>query len=318
MTVVETKDRRSVTLPRVLGPVDAFCVVVGSVIGSGIFMVPATVAQNVPFMSGIVMVWVIGGLFSAAGALTLAELGAMLPQAGGLYVFLRAAYGMLPAFLFGWVELLIVRSGSMATLAAAFARYFAQIVPPPEAIGAELWQSSAAVLAIAVVTTVNVLGTRMGGILQVLGTILKVGGIGVLMALPFLYGHGSIANLSPVWPKAVDGSIFTGMMTAMVGVLWAYDGWTNVTPLAEEIRDPGRNIPRSLLMGMAVLIAVYLGMTLAYHYVLPMSAVASAKRESGHVEKAVAAIYCMDLIGAARSVLYLDPGHVLDFHLAQR
>src|SRR5580698_8350464 len=100
MTVVETKDRRSVTLPRVLGPVDAFCVVVGSVIGSGIFMVPATVAQNVPFMSGIVMVWVIGGLFSAAGALTLAELGAMLPQAGGLYVFLRAAYGALVAFLF--------------------------------------------------------------------------------------------------------------------------------------------------------------------------------------------------------------------------
>ena len=132
MTVAETTDRRSVTLPRVLGPVDAFCVVVGSVIGSGIFLVPATVAHEVPFMSGIVMVWVIGGLFSGAGALTLAELGAMLPQAGGLYVFLRAAYGALPAFLFGWVELLIVRSGSMATLAAAFARYFTQLIPPPE------------------------------------------------------------------------------------------------------------------------------------------------------------------------------------------
>ena len=145
----------------------------------------------------------------------------------------------------------------------------------------------------------------MGGILQVLGTILKVGGIGVLMALPFLYGHGSIANLSPVWPKAMDGSVFTGMMTAMVGVLWAYDGWTNVTPLAEEIRDPGRNIPRSLLLGMAVLIAVYLSMTLAYHYVLPMSAIASANRESGHVEKAVAAVYCLDLIGM-RGVFFIS------------
>src|SRR5271169_5647891 len=110
MTHAETTDRRSATLPRVLGPVDAFCVVVGSVIGSGIFLVPATVADNVPFLSGIVFVWVVGGLFSAAGALTLAELGAMLPHAGGLYVYLRAAYGPLPAFLFGWVEFLVVRS----------------------------------------------------------------------------------------------------------------------------------------------------------------------------------------------------------------
>jgi basic amino acid/polyamine antiporter, APA family len=297
MSVGEMTDRKSVTLPRVLGPVDAFCVVVGSVIGSGIFLVPATVAQEVPFMSGIVMVWVIGGLFSGAGALTLAELGAMLPQAGGLYVFLRAAYGALPAFLFGWVELLIVRSGSMATLAAAFARYFTQLLPPPEMISAEIWQASVAVLAIAAVTTVNVLGTRSGGTLQVIGTILKVGGIGMLMAMPFLLGHGSVANLSPIWPSAMNGSVFTGMMTAMVGVLWAYDGWTNVTPLAEEIRDPGRNVPRSLIMGMAVLIAVYLGMTLAYHYVLPMSAVTSANREAGHVEKAVAAVYCKELRG---------------------
>ena len=168
-------------------------------------------------------------------------------------------------------------------------------------------------------TTVNVLGTRTGGTLQVLGTILKVGGIGVLMVLPFLLGSGSVANLSPIWPSAMNGSVFTGMMTAMVGVLWAYDGWTNVTPLAEEIRDPGRNIPRSLIMGMAVLIVVYLGMTLAYHYVLPMSAIVSANREAGHVEKAVAASrYCEGRArGAALSVLYHDPRHVLDVHLAE-
>ncbi len=131
MSQIEIGDSQRVKLPRVLGPVEAFCVVVGSVIGSGIFLVPATVADNVPFMSGIIFVWVIGGLFSGAGALTLAELGAMLPHAGGLYVYLRAAYGPLPAFLFGWVEFLVVRSGSMATLAAAFARYFVQLAPPP-------------------------------------------------------------------------------------------------------------------------------------------------------------------------------------------
>jgi amino acid transporter len=126
---------------------------------------------------------------------------------------------------------------------------------------------------------------------------LKVGGVAVLMALPFLLGAGAIANLAPVWPTAVGGSIFAGAMTAMVGVLWAYDGWTNVTPLAEEIRDPGRNIPRALLLGMAVLITAYVGMTMAYHYVLPLAEVASASREAEHFEKAVAAVYCERLLG---------------------
>ncbi len=297
MSKFDSADPRSATLPRVLGPVDAFCVVVGCTIGSGIFLVPATVAENVPFLSGIVLVWVIGGLFSLAGALTLAELGAMLPQAGGLYVYLRVAYGALPAFLFGWVEFLIVRAGSMATLAAAFARYFGLLCPPPQALDGALWQSGTAALAIAVVTAVNILGTRKGGTLQVLGTVLKVGGVAALVVLPFLLGQGTIANFTPMWPGAARGSAFTGFMIAMVGVLWAYDGWTNITPLAEEISDPARNIPRSLLTGTAVLIVVYVSMTLAYHYVLPMAEVASASRESGHVEKAVAAVYCRHLLG---------------------
>src|SRR6516165_1794172 len=182
MSNLEFDDRAAAKLPRVLGPIDAFCVVVGCTIGSGIFLVPAKVAQDVPFLSGIILVWVIGGIFSGAGALTLAELGAMMPQAGGLYVYLRAAYGPLLAFLFGWVEFLVVRSGSMATLAAAFARYFVQLCPPAFSIPGEVWQAGAAVLAITVVTIVNVLGTRRGGTLQVIGTVLKVGGLGTLMA----------------------------------------------------------------------------------------------------------------------------------------
>ncbi len=118
------------------------------------------------------------------------------------------------------------------------------------------------------------------------------------MALPFLLRQGSLQNMSPVWPGAVSGgSIFTGMMAAMVSVLWAYDGWTNVTPLAEEIREPGRNVPKALILGMAVLIAAYVGMTLAYHYVLPMDEVASASRDSAHIERAAAAVYCKALLG---------------------
>src|SRR3954454_1618504 len=167
MTPIETAERPSVTLPRVLGPVEAFCVVVGCVIGSGIFIVPAEVARDVPAMGPIVLVWIVGGAFSAAGALTLAELGAMLPRAGGPYVYLREAYGPLPAFLFGWTEFLVIRAGSMATLAAAFARYFVLTAPPPGGIRGEVWQAGVAAAAIALVTTVNILGTTWGGRLQV-------------------------------------------------------------------------------------------------------------------------------------------------------
>jgi APA family basic amino acid/polyamine antiporter len=291
---------RGAKLPAVLGPVEALCVVVGSVIGSGIFLVPATVADNVPFIGGIIFVWVLGGLFAGAGALTLAELGAMLPHAGGLYVYLRAAYGPLFAFLFGWVEFLVVRSGSMATLAAAFARYFAQLAPPPESISGEVWQAAAAVISILVVTTVNVLGARGGGGLQVFGTALKVGGVAALLALPFALGGGGTQNLAPLWPKAFETSMFAGITTAMVSVMWAYDGWTNVTPLAEEVRNPGRNIPRALLLGTGVVIVAYVTMTLAYHFVLPMGEmkeIAAIRREGGGVEKAVAAVYCKTLLG---------------------
>jgi amino acid transporter len=299
MAMTEDSGRMSMKLPRVLGPIEAFCVVVGCVIGSGIFLVPASVAREVPFVSGIVLVWFVAGIFSAAGALTMAELGAMMPHAGGPYVYLRAAYGPIPAFLFGWTEFTVARTGSMATLAAAFARYFIQLVPPPVWCNEKVWQAAAAVIAIAIVTGVNILGTSKGGKLQVFGTVLKVGGILVLIALPFLLRRGGLANLSPVWPSVMGGSVFVGAMAAMVHVLWAYDGWVNVTPLAEEIRDPGRNIPRSLILGMATLIAVYLGMTLAYHYVLPMPEVVAANREEGGIEKAVAAVYCRNLLGDA-------------------
>jgi amino acid transporter len=185
----------------------------------------------------------------------------------------------------------------MATLAAAFARYFIQLVPPPAGVNGQVWQAAAAVVAIAAVTAVNILGTRRGGTLQVVGTVLKVGGVIALMILPFVIQRGGLGNFSPFWPETLSGSLFTGMMAAMVGVLWAYDGWVNITPLSEEIRDPDRNIPMSLILGMATLIAVYLGMTLAYHYVLPMATVASANQGEGGIEKAVAAVYCKDLVG---------------------
>ncbi len=283
-------------LPRVLGPTEALCVIVGSVIGSGIFIVPARVAREVPAIGGIAAVWILGGLFSLAGALSVAELGAMLPSAGGPYVYLRAAYGSLPAFLFGWTEFLVIRTGSLATLAAAFALYFSQVVPNPSPVRPEFWQMGVAVLAIAGLSVVNAVGTQLGGRLQVIGTALKVGALATMIVLPFALGKASPSRLAPVWPVAFDLHLIRGMAVAMVGVLWTYDGWINSTALAEEIRDPGRNIPRSLILGMAVLIALYLGMTLVYHMVLTVPEVAASATERGS-PRVVAGEFCRRLLG---------------------
>ncbi len=176
-------------LPRVLGPTAAFCVVVGSVIGSGIFIVPTRVAANVPFVGGIAFVWIVGGLFSMAGALTLAELAAMLPSAGGPYVYLREAFGRLPAFLFGWTEFLVIRTGSIATLAAAFGLYFALLVKAPAGLHPVAWQTTAAVLAIICLAAINVVGTGLGGRVQVIGTALKIGALLTMIVLPFYLGQ---------------------------------------------------------------------------------------------------------------------------------
>jgi len=298
MPFAETPAQQSAELPKVLGPVEALCVIVGSVIGSGIFLVPATVASHIPYMGLIIVVWVVGGIISAAGALTLSELAAMLPRAGGPYVYLRAAYGALPAFLFGWCEFLVVRAGSMATLAAAFARYFAQVVPAPLGLHPLVWQMIAAVAAMSTVAIVNVVGTSVGGRVQVVGTVLKVGALAMMISLPFALGQAELGRLSPVWPGLFSPALFKGFMAAMVGVLWAYDGWVNLSELSEEIHDPGRNVPRALILGTVILIALYLGMTIVYHMVLPMDEIRHASTEKGS-ERAVAADFCNHLFGPA-------------------
>jgi APA family basic amino acid/polyamine antiporter len=285
-------------LPRVLGPVAALCIIVGSVIGSGIFIVPARVAQEIPAIGPIIIAWVVGGLFSLAGVLTLAELAAMLPHAGGPYVYLRAAFGPIPAFLFGWAEFLIIRAGSMATLASAFALYAAQLTGTPGGWNPLAWQTFMAVAAMVIVSAINVVGTRWGGWLQIAGTVIKVAALLILIALPFLMGRADFGNWSPLWPAPRSDVTFQHFMIAMVGVLWAYDGWVNMASLAEEIHDPERNMPRALIGGVIILITLYLSTTLAYHLVLPMPEVAAASTERGS-PTAVSAIYCRQLLGTA-------------------
>ncbi len=298
MSMADSQNMNEKRLPPILGGWTALASIVGSVIGSGIFLVPATVAKGVPFMYGIVGAWLLGGLFSAAGALTLAELGAMMPRAGGPYEYLKRGFGPLSGFLFSWAEFWVVRTGSMATLAAAFARYFSQIVPPVAGISPIWWQTWAAVAAMAVIGAVNVRGTRHGGRLQVVGTGLKIGALSAMIVLPFLLSKGNAGNWSPTAPDATHPASYTGFLAAMIAVLWAYDGWVNVTPLAEDLTDPQRQLPRALAGGVAILIFLYLGTTLAYHYVLPLETI----RESSTVKgspKVVAAEFWQVLVGPA-------------------
>jgi APA family basic amino acid/polyamine antiporter len=247
-------------------------------------------------MGPIALAWVVGGLFALTGVLTLAELASMLPRAGGPYVYIRAAYGNLPAFLFGWTEFLIIRSGSVATLAAAFALYASQLLPAPSGMHPLVWQTGLAITAAIVVAVINVMGTRWGGALQVVGTILKVGALVLMMILPFVLGKADVSRWSPAWPSHVDQNLFRAFMVAMVGVLWAYDGWINSSNLAEEIRNPARNIPLTLVCGGLILVAVYVGMNLVYHLVLPMSEIATASTERGS-PRAVSADFCQRLLG---------------------
>ncbi|GIW89031.1 MAG: amino acid transporter [Isosphaeraceae bacterium] len=292
-------------LPRVLGPVAALSTIVGSVIGSGIFIVPARVARELEHFGLIALAWVVGGLFSLAGALTLSELAAMFPRAGGPYVYLREAYGRVPAFLFGWTEFLVVRSGSMATLAAAFALYASQldVLRPPTGWNPAVWLSGLACLAMVVVAAVNVVGTRWGGALQVLGTVLKVGALLAMIGLAFTSGQAELSRVTEgMWPEGkqawwLNPTMFRHFMVAMVGILWAYDGWVNTANLAEEIREPSRNLPRALILGTLVLIGLYLGTTLAYHLVLPTEAMAGASTEKGS-SQAVSAVYMREVLGS--------------------
>lgn len=289
-------------LPRLLGPWTAMSVIVGSVIGSGIFLVPAKVAADVPYLSGILAVWILGGLFSLAGALTLAELASALPRAGGPYVYLGAAYGPTPAFLFGWAEFLVIRAGSMATIAAAFAQYALAFLPIPSGMSADVAIPLIAAAAIAALVTVNALGTRHGGRVQVVGTILKVGSLLAMIALPFAVGAADPANLRPWFPDSGaplgTAAIVGGLLTAMVGVLWTYDGWISLGSVAEEIRDPGRNIPRALALGSLTLIALYVGVTVAYHLTLPIPEMAALVSPSNTERVGVAALFWDRLAGA--------------------
>ncbi len=223
-------------LARVLRLPDVILIVVGTVIGSGIFLVPGGVLRDSGGDVGLaLLVWIVGGVLSLLGALTYAELGAMNPRAGGLYVYLRDAFGPLPAFLYGWALFFVIGSGSIATLSAAFARYLQQFVVL-SALSAKL----VSLAVILVVGGVNVRGTRQGAVVQNWSTAIKVGALLLLSALLLATGSGLASTQVRVLTTPLTTELLRGIAVAMVAVLWAYEGWQYVTFSAGEIVEPQR------------------------------------------------------------------------------
>jgi APA family basic amino acid/polyamine antiporter len=264
----------------VLGLFSATAIVVGEMIGSGIFMSPSQVARQVgPYVGLILALWVVCGLINLCGALTLAELSAMFPQAGGTYVFLREAYGRMWSLLWCWTEFWVIRTGSIAILATYSGVNFEQALlsanVPLDPQWQPLLQKAVAIGLILSFAAVNMAGALWGGRVQNVFTTVKVGFVVLLGVLPLLALRGASVDIPAHWPPRVDQSLIVHIGAALAAIMWAYDGWGNVTVIAEEIRQPEKAIPRALIAGVTLVTLLYFGANLAYHLTLPVAAIAS-------------------------------------------
>ena len=262
--------------------------VVGTVIGTGVFIKTAIMAQDTGSAAMVMLAWVAAGLLSMCGALTYAELGAMLPHAGGEYIYLRHSYGELAAFLFGWMRFVVAGTGSIAILGVGFATFLSAIVPLTSVwassrfhlLGQPIdWQFGSkqivAVGAIVFFAIINCLTVAFGGRVQSLLTTLKLGGIAAVVVGVFV--ASDTADWSHLMGTATaNSSGVTAFGLAMLAALWAYDGWNNMPMAAGEVKDPGRNVPIALIGGMAIVMVIYCTANLAYFYALPFGDVITA------------------------------------------
>jgi basic amino acid/polyamine antiporter, APA family len=276
-------------LPRRLGLLSAIAVLVGSTIGSGIFRTPAIIADRLPGPVPLLSVWVAGGLLALCGALTLAEIAGMYPRTGGLYVFIREGWGHLPAFLFGWAELVLIRAASLGAISTTFSEYFFRAIGREP--GAEPYREYVhyvAALAIIVTAGFNYVGVRWGALVQNLTTVAKYGAL--LFIVLFALAVGFPAGASNFTPALPPGSFtIAAFGLSLVSVLWAFDGWADLSFVAGEVKDPRRNVPRALILGVLAVIAIYLLANVAYLAVFPVEELRRSPR--------IAADVAMRLIG---------------------
>ena len=300
------------TLPRTLGLRDVIFLTIGSVIGSGIFLVPGSVVRQVDgFIGPALAVWLVGGVLSLLGALTYSELGAMKPAAGGIYVYIRECFGAFPAFLFGWTLFFVISSGSVATLAVAFATYLGEIAPITPLVAKLI-----AVLMIVIVTTVNVLGTRKSANLQNLTTATKIIGILLMSGALLWLGRGFHGSGAALLPDHFKASLLSGFGLSMIGVLWAYEGWQFVTYSAGEVVNPKRNLPLGLVIGTAALVVIYLTANFGYIAALGANGMANSDRVASTAvastiapaaAKLVALVILISIFSAANGIMLTAP-----------
>jgi APA family basic amino acid/polyamine antiporter len=266
----------STDLPRRLGLFDTTTIVVGSMIGSGIFMKAGAIAKLLPSPTLIITMWVVAGALTLFGALAYAELAAMFPRSGGLYVYLSEAFHPFLGFLFGWSTLAVLESGSIAGLAVGIAN----TIGDAHVLGwSAIAQTGFAALLIVALSSMSVLSVRAGANFQNVFTVAKSLGLVLLILAAFGRAGGSLGNLQTP-PGAVASLSLVALLgnfgTAMIKALWAYDGWINATYVVGEVREPQRNLPRALAMGTLFVIVVYGAANAAYHYCLPLARVQGA------------------------------------------
>lgn len=298
-------------LRRTLGLTDLTLIAMGTVIGSGIFLVPGVVLRETGAQTGpALLVWAAAGLLSLLGALTYAEMGAMKPEAGGLYPYIRDAFGHLPAFLYGWTSFFVIASGSVATLAVAFSGYFGQIL----SIGL-VASRLISVLVIVVIAAINVRGTRKSATVQNWTTGAKVAALVLLSVALIAFGRGSQAYAA-TRPASLMPLSMSGIGAAMIGVLWAYEGWQYVTFSAGETRDPQKTFPRAITLATAALIVIYMLANLGY--IAALGPVAAAQTDHiaadaagallGPVAgKVVGALILVSIFSAANGIMLTAP-----------
>ena len=306
----------SPTLRRTVGLWSATAVVIGSVIGSGIFRTPAGIADKLPGPLPIMLVWVTGGLFALCGALSFAELASAMPRTGGLFVFLRAGWGRLPAFLFGWSELVIIRAAALGAIATTFSEYFLRVLGfDPRVAPHDDWVHYVAAAAIVLNAGFNIVGVRWGSAVAVATTLAKFGGLLFIVGLAFAIGLPQTGgHYTPAWPAGSFSIAPLGL--ALVSVLWAYDGWGDLAFIGGEVRDPERTLPRALIGGTLAVIAIYLLANMAYLAVLSVEEMRQSRLVAADVAQRligqpgvvfVAVTVMLSTFGALNSALLTTP-----------
>jgi APA family basic amino acid/polyamine antiporter len=282
------------TLRRQLTLLDAVMINAGTMIASAIFIVPASIAQGLPASSLIVGVWVLGGVVSLLGALCVAELGAAYPHEGGQFVYLREAYGPLCGFLYGWAASLVVNPASIAAIAVGFATYLEFFLPLSDA-GVRI----VAAASIVVLTVLNAVGVRPGVLTQNALTGLKITALGAVVVMGLFFSGGSPGRLDPILPSDPVASLAGPLGIAMVSVLWAYDGWIEITYVGGEVVDAGRALPRSIVWSTLLVLGLYVLVNLAYLYVLSPRGMAESTLVASTAAQAVIGPVGAGLIAAA-------------------